>query len=148
MKNKKLFILVGSLIMVYFLLNMGKTEEPFIPAAKKGKVAKVSYETLRKEALKDTGNTELLPLPANIKDPFHSRSLSSGKGNAVAALKRHYRLKGIMLNDPLMAVILDDAGVSHVVRSGETFLNVTVLQVTRQSVKLKDPYGTFSLDQE
>src|SRR3989339_301437 len=69
-------------------------------------------------------------------------------GGQKAVIKRAYTLKGILIQTPLLAVIVDASGESHIVGKGEHFNGMAVVSIERDRAILKDAYGTFTLIQK
>jgi hypothetical protein len=151
MNKKKALIMVLIAGAVLYWLTGGQSEEEWMPSstAKRAKVKKQDYSELKKQALLAISDSTAVPvLPKDILDPFKSHENAKSGGGIVKSVKRNYSLKGIMLQEPLLAVILDETGVSHVVSVGEKFNGVAVVAVGKDQVFLKDSYGTFTLKQE
>src|SRR3989339_385722 len=73
---------------------------------------------------------------------------SGDTGGQKAVIKRAYTLKGILIQTPLLAVIVDASGESHIVGKGEHFNGMAVVSIERDRAILKDAYGTFTLIQK
>jgi hypothetical protein len=146
--NKKYLAALGVAVAAVLILT-GKGGDDWVPppSGKKGIVKKENYLDLRQQAFENRGAGEVPAFPASPVDPFKSKAYGGNHG-AAKTLKRSYTLKGILLKTPLMAVILDGSGESHVVGAGETFGGVTVVKITNTGVTLKDAYGGFTLEQK
>lgn len=148
--NKKYLAGLGIALLVFILLKSsgGDNWVPPPSSGKKAAAGKESYLELRQKAFEQGNIGDTSAFPANPLDPFKSKSPSSGQGGLAKSIKRTYALKGILLKTPLMAVVLDNTGESHVVSAGDIFCGVKVVQITSSGVTLKDAYGEFSLEQK
>ncbi|MFH1762206.1 MAG: hypothetical protein ABIA63_13995 [bacterium] len=82
-------------------------------------------------------------------DPFKT---GSGRGHSIkpktAAIPvpRNLRVKGILAKKPLMALVQDNSGRTHMVREGQAIGAFTVEKISRNSVIFRDINGTFVLE--
>lgn len=150
-QNKLLLGILAVVVIAGFLLSHGG-DESWQPSSasnpKKQKSRQISYNDLRRAAFSETVHDTVPPVPAAPKDPFNSVGIGTQTGGHKAVSKnivRPYLLKGIIQKTPLYAVILDAAQVSHVVRAGESFDDVTVISISAGTVILKDSHGEFTL---
>ncbi|OGJ95408.1 MAG: hypothetical protein A2487_19300 [Candidatus Raymondbacteria bacterium RifOxyC12_full_50_8] len=149
--NKKGLLVIGAIAFVSFLyLQSGDTEWQIpVKSKKQAKTKQKNYQELRKAVFAPADSTVSSTFPKTIPDPFKSIRYGGAKiGGQKAVIKRAYTLKGILIQTPLLAVIVDASGESHIVGKGEHFNGMAVVSIERDRAILKDAYGTFTLIQK
>ncbi|MBL8026901.1 MAG: hypothetical protein JNL74_10855 [Fibrobacteres bacterium] len=153
--NKKYLLILVAVLIAAYMLNNGSNDEwmPEPSTKKKKKSRELDYSQLRREAFAAISSDSIPIIPDTLHDPFKSvsrnNSTSSGaKSTIPRVVKRNIILKGFASRHPLQALVLDEKGISHIVKEGDLFNGITVISILENSITLKDAYGTFTVNQE